>query len=139
MFVDPDGKDVRVYIQSKGLGHTFITTGEGTNTIIYSYGRYGEVYPISGMTSGIFSPRGEGILLKGSGKPAAKYLSAVLKEGEFSIYKVPNTEEGQVDNFYTNLYDNGTEPNKKNTKVKLDQKNINEYSLLNINCTTMSV
>ena len=34
MFVDPDGRDVRVYIQSKGLGHTFITTGEGTNTMI---------------------------------------------------------------------------------------------------------
>ena len=139
MFVDPDGEDVRVYIQSKGLGHTFVTTGNGKNTMLYSYGRYGAIYPISGMTSGILSPKGEGILLKGSGKPAAEYLSKVLKEGGVSIYQIPTAIDEQVDGYYNNLYNNGIDPQKPKNNLTLDQKRINEYSLLNTNCTTITI
>lgn len=136
---DPDGEDVRVYIQSKGLGHTFVTTGNGKNTMLYSYGRYGAIYPISGMTSGILSPKGEGILLKGSGKPAAEYLSKVLNEGGVSIYQIPIAIDEQVDGYYNNLYNNGIDPQKPKNNLTLDQKRINEYSLLNTNCTTITI
>ena len=37
MFVDPDGRVVRIYIESGIIGHTFVTTGEGSNTKVYTY------------------------------------------------------------------------------------------------------
>ncbi len=54
-FVDPDGEAPRLYIQKSGLGHTFVTTGEGVNTVVYSYGRYGALKETSGSTSGKFT------------------------------------------------------------------------------------
>ncbi len=38
---DYDGEETRVYVETNRLGHTFITTGKGTSTTVYSYGRYG--------------------------------------------------------------------------------------------------
>ena len=78
MFVDPDGRVVRIYIESGIIGHTFVTTGEGSNTKVYTYGRYGEFYPISsGITIGKYTPTGEGILAIGSGEQAADYLQYI--------------------------------------------------------------
>ena len=41
--IDVDGDSVRVYTETTsnyGLGHTWISTGEGENMVVYSYGRY---------------------------------------------------------------------------------------------------
>ena len=39
-FIDEKGESVVVYIETTGLGHAWIGTGNGENTTVYSYGRY---------------------------------------------------------------------------------------------------
>ena len=42
-FIDADGRLPRIYIERKGFEHAFVTVGNGDNTIVYTYGRYGEL------------------------------------------------------------------------------------------------
>jgi len=48
-FIDPDGREPRIYVETKGFGHAFetkgfghafVTVGTGDNTIVYTYGKY---------------------------------------------------------------------------------------------------
>jgi len=41
--IDPDGRELRLYVETKGLGHVFVRAGTGDNTVVYTYGRYGEL------------------------------------------------------------------------------------------------
>ena len=38
VLLDDDGNKTRIYIETHGLGHTFVTVGEGRNTVVYTYG-----------------------------------------------------------------------------------------------------
>jgi len=33
--VDPDGRTPRIYVETQGTRHTFVTVGEGKKTIVY--------------------------------------------------------------------------------------------------------
>ena len=61
-YIDFNGETPRVYIETNSFGHTFVTTGEGKNTIVYTYGRYGEV-KWNKSNSGSLSLSGEGVLI----------------------------------------------------------------------------
>lgn len=73
-YIDKDGQKTRIYISKNLPGHAFLTTGEGSNTIVYTYGRYGALNESSGQTSGGATPRGEGVFGRLS-KEAAYGLS----------------------------------------------------------------
>ncbi len=99
--IDPDGQKVRVYVQLNGLGHAFVSTGEGKDTKIYSYGRYGSLDGSSNtnITSGKYTPKGEGVLLIKTGEAAAHYLKSVRKEGNVCMYIIPDAEDSRVDEY----------------------------------------
>lgn len=42
-FIDLDGQIPRIHVHTKGFGHAFVSIGEGDNTVVYTYGRYGEL------------------------------------------------------------------------------------------------
>ena len=77
--IDPDGRWVRMYVETNGVGHTFITVGEGKNTIVYTYGRY-----LGGdkgkSSSNSFDPSGRGVMLKLTGQDAQKYITHETKD-----------------------------------------------------------
>ncbi|MDR1199206.1 MAG: DUF6443 domain-containing protein [Prevotellaceae bacterium] len=139
-FIDPDGKQPRIYVQSKGLGHVFVTVNKGKNTIIYSYGRYGSVGS-SGITSGRFTPMGEGVLYRKTGDEAQKYLSEVQSEGKFSIYTINGADDHAVANFYDEQWNNGTRPTDENKVSYTDEnaKVVDTYNLFDNNCVTKSI
>src|SRR5574344_960527 len=66
--IDSNGDSVRVYIETVKQGHAWITTREGVNTIVYSYGRYdGTTGSLS--QSGLSTiANGPGVLLRMTGK-----------------------------------------------------------------------
>src|SRR3982750_4585978 len=43
--IDWDGEEVRVYTETNGLGHAFVTVKTGKDVIVYTYGRYAGVSP----------------------------------------------------------------------------------------------
>ena len=139
--VDPDGKRPRIYIQGKGIGHVFITTGEGLNTRVYSYGRYGAVTGPLGLsiTSGRFSPRGEGVLFIGEGQVAADYMNKVVKEGQFVMYEFNIDNEEAINDHFISLFNSGDTPSsseKKESYLNLSYSVIDQYRLLSNNCVT---
>ena len=140
-FVDFDGRIPRLYIQKSGFGHAFVTVGEGKNTIVYTYGRYGAVYETSGSTSGKYTPTGEGVLQRLSGSDAASYLNHIHKEGKFEIYQISSANDDSVSSYFDILFEQGTPPSnpEKDTYNNPNAKVINTYSLLNINCVTTSL
>lgn len=139
--VDPDGKRPRIYIQGKGIGHVFITTGEGLNTRVYSYGRYGAVTGPLGLsiTSGRFSPRGEGVFFIGEGQVAADYMNKVVKEGQFVMYEFNIDNEEAINDHFISLFNSGDTPSsseKKESYLNLSYSVIDQYRLLSNNCVT---
>ena len=140
-FVDPDGRAPRLYIQKSGIGHAFITTGEGRNTIVYSYGRYGALDETSGSTSGKLTPKGEGVLLKYSGKDAIEYLSQVKTEGNIEIYHISSGSDEKTNSHFDAMFEGGTPPSNpdKESFNNPNAKVIDTYSLLENNCVTTSI
>ena len=139
--VDQDGKKPRIYVQKRGLGHAFITTGEGRETIVYTYGRYGSVYGISsGITSGNLTPVGEGVLGVLKGKNAASFLSEVLKEGDYDIFVLSEGSDERINNYISTMID-GTEgpsnPNKRTFNNEAFHV-VDTYSLLDNNCVSFT-
>lgn len=43
-YVDPQGDTVRVYTETGGAGHAWISVGEGKDMTVYSFGRYAGTY-----------------------------------------------------------------------------------------------
>ena len=122
-----------------GLGHAFITTGEGNNTTVYRYGRYGALYtPSSGITSGAFTPTGEGVLLILKNKSAASYLNDVREDGHIQIYELPNGIDENIDDHFQNKFNGGSSPTnpEKSTYNNPEARTIDTYNLFGNNCVT---
>ena len=139
-FLDNDGKKTRIYIETNGLGHSFVTIGEGGNTVVYTYGRYGALGSLGSVSHG-YTPNGEGVLIRKTGKEAIQYLNEEQKKGNLSIYTLENSNEQNVASFYDNKWKKGTAPtaSSKSTKNDPNARVINEYNLFNNNCTTTTI
>ena len=138
--VDPEGKKPRIYIQKGGICHAFLIVGEGKNTIIYSYGRYGAIYNSSSIGSGSFTMQGKGVMLRYTGEDAAIFLKGVIKE-DFDLFEINNNNDGIIAEYYDSKLDPKRRPNDSNKK-SYNSKNafvIDEYNLFDNNCVTTTI
>ena len=135
--IDPDGKKPRFYIETENLGHTFITIGEGKETVVYSYGRYGLLGSL-GSISGNCTPTGEGVLLRMTGNDAYKYLTNEISKKGITIFEIENAEDQMVASYYDELWRNGTQSTSSKEAAKQGLV-IDEYNLYTNNCTTKTI
>lgn len=145
---DPDGKKVRMYVETNGVGHTFITVGEGKKTVVYTYGRYlgGDKGKSSSNTS---DPTGRGVMLKLTGQDAQKYISHEIKDLKATAYIIKDANETKVQEHAEKVYESGREltkaeatqydSNTKKTGTSVDAKVVDQYNLIGNNCTTKSI
>lgn len=133
-YIDPDGKTPRVYIDLDKHGHAFITTGEGDDIILYTYGRSGGV-KIDFLHA--HCPIGEGVLAIMKGQDAIDYINDDCRKASTVIYEITNGSDEAVDNFFNALFESsdkipteGASAYKENTRV------IDTYVLWRNNCTT---
>ncbi len=137
-YVDPEGRKPRIYIQKHVniYGHVFVTTGENENTILYTYGRYGNTY---GSTIGNQHLRGDGVLKVMKGKYAQDYLKDVLLKGDVAIFIIAKASDQAVNQYYEDCLSKGREVG---PEVKKDYSRagiIDTYDFLINNCTTTSI
>ncbi|MCQ2115999.1 MAG: RHS repeat-associated core domain-containing protein, partial [Bacteroidales bacterium] len=140
MMVDDDGRKPRVYIETKGFGHAFLTTGEGHNLTIYTMGRTGNIPRLIKKIglSGV-SPVGEGVLSVLRGEDAKKYLSDRTSNGiHYSIFEFDG-DDSKVDEHFQSLFNNGTDPTGGISMNKEYAKVISEYVLFYNNCVTTTI
>jgi RHS repeat-associated protein len=141
--LDPDGREVTVFTETGGVGHTFVEINNGNHQVIISYGRY------AGGSSGHnwrgASPTGPGILIRIEGKANIdKFLAARAKSDptlKANVVSVPN-EEGAYKNLQTR-FDGGTAlTDKEKTTMAgsgIDTSNARQvegFNLFTNNCTT---
>jgi hypothetical protein len=147
-FVDPDGETPRIYVETKGIGHAFITTGEGKNTVIYTYGRY-----LGGdkgkSSSNSLDPSGRGVMIKLIGREAQRYIRHELKNKEAKSYEITDAKDNKVMEYLDNVFSSGrsftaeetnfynSNPNKFGTAN--DARVIDTYDLLNNNCVSKAI
>lgn len=138
VLLDDDGNKTRIYIETHGLGHTFVTVGEGRNTVVYTYGRYGAL-GCSGSVLHSFTPTGEGVLYRKTGKQAALYLNEEIEKVNLSIYTIEKGSDEKVADFFDKMWTNGYRPTEKKAKNDPNAKVVDEYDILDNNCTTKSI
>jgi RHS repeat-associated protein len=138
--IDPDGRVPRIYVNKSGIfGHVFITTGEGPKTTVYTYGRYGALYPVSsGLDFGKYTPTGEGVLLIHNGQRAKEFLEKTYSEGRISIYELKGGDDNLISRHFYELFNNGDRPSnpQKSSYDDPEARFIDKYNLFKNNCVT---
>jgi hypothetical protein len=121
IFVDPDGRQVTLYIHSGDNLHGHVAIN--VNGTVYSYGRYGEMDRItSGLT-------GEGILRTYSEKD---YLekSKTSTIAQFDL-KMSKAQEKSIEKYFQDKISSGT--------PKSGGYEIDKYNIRTNNCTTTTI
>ena len=131
--IDVKGDSVRVYIETVGLGHTCISAGEGDEMVVYTYGRYDHTYKGNALSDG------PGVLVRLSGDKAKEFNDYKQSEGKMSIFTLTDVKDNDIMNIANELFDSsGQLPSERSKRYAndTDAHIIDEYSLLNNNCTT---
>jgi RHS repeat-associated protein len=126
-FVDHDGKDpeqagggdppkVRVYTETNGTGHAFISVGEGKNMVVYSYGQ--------------FNPgTNEGLLFRFTGEKAMGYVNHQLNEKDAKVFEIKGADGAKVAGFFDEQFNKGEQSENKDLAKDGDVKKIDNYSI----------
>ena len=131
--IDVKGDSVRVYIETVGLGHTWISAGEGNEMVVYTYGRYDHTYKGNPLSNG------PGVLVRLSGDKAKEFNDYKQSEGKMSVFTLPDIKDNDIMNIANELFDSSKQlPSERSKRYANDPDAhiIDEYSLLNNNCTT---
>jgi len=137
--VDPDGRTPRIYVETQGTGHTFVTVGEGKNTVVYTYGRYGGLDKDKSSGRSL-SPTGEGVLVRLKGADALKFIVNEVKGKGAKIYEITNGDDKKVSKHFDSAFDSSDKkPTEGKYKDSGNARVVDQYNLLDNNCTTKSV
>ncbi|TAJ08110.1 RHS repeat-associated core domain-containing protein [Marinilabiliaceae bacterium JC017] len=141
MFIDWQGLETRVYTETTKFGHVFVTVGNGSNTVVYSYGRYGELGSAKGPLN-FTNTSGEGVLIKWTGQKAQDYISKNLNDYKASVFEISDANENDVANYFDGLLNSSDAVPERRKDKQVDgetSKVIDEYKLGSNNCTTKSI
>ncbi|MDO9184692.1 MAG: RHS repeat-associated core domain-containing protein [Bacteroidia bacterium] len=131
--VDWDGLELRIYTETKGTGHTFITVQDGDDVIVYTYGRFANSDASTGGATG------QGVLIRYTGDKAKDYIKSELYRMEAKAFQVDDADEKAVQNFMDAQYFGSSEsPNTGDEDIDKYGKIIDSYNLFGNNCTTIS-
>lgn len=131
--VDWDGLELRIYTETKGTGHTFITVKNKDDVIVYTYGRYAGGDAITGGTTG------KGVLIKYTGEKAKDFIKTELYRMEAEAFQIDDADETKVQTFMDAMYNASTEsPNTGDADIDTYGKVVDTYNLFGNNCTTKS-
>jgi len=138
-FIDVEGYKPRIYYEVQGLGHTFVTTGSGNTTTVYTYGRYGEVGKDKSSARST-TPIGEGVLIILKGQDAKNFIEDQINIRKAVVYEFATGSDTKVDKFFQDKF-NSSEKIPTTGQYAGDEKArvIDKYNLATNNCTTLSI
>ena len=137
--IDVNGDSVRVHVETKDFGHSWISVGEGNNRVVYSYGRFNGTYKgQKSIHSSNSAGNGDGVLLRMAGEEANNYMSEkeALSMSSFVITDIEDSKTLRVldEIFYSSkkMPDNSDSKYFNNPSAHI----IDSYKLTSNNCTT---
>jgi len=145
--VDPDGLTPRIYVETNGVGHAFVSVEIKGKLIVYTYGRYlGGDKNKSAFNS--LDPTGKGVLIRLTGEDAANYIRDKVERMNASVYEFSDASDEKVMQYYEDLFSSGTKLNDREARLYNDNPRnygssddarvIDRYSILSNNCVTKS-
>lgn len=135
LYTDPTGDTVRVYTETSAAGHAWLSTGEGKNMTVYSYGRYERTYP---EWHGINTlANGPGVLLRLTGEDATAYNQKKFDQTGATVFQVLDVADETVQNEMDSRF-NSSDKSPEKGRYKDDPRAhvVGDYKLLSNNCTT---
>jgi RHS repeat-associated protein len=147
-FIDYNGLIPRIYVETQGVGHAFISVGEGKNTTVYTYGRYlgGDKEKSS---SNSLDPSGRGVMIKLTGNDAQSYIRHELKDMKAKAYEIKDASDKKIQEHNDKAMNEGRKLTESEAKqydskqnkygTSSDAKVVDQYDLLNNNCATKTV
>ncbi len=137
-YVDPNGDSVRVYTETSGVGHSWISTGEGDQITIYTFGRYaGTEEKWHGINS---LSNGPGVLVKLEGKDALNYNKSKTEITDVSVFTVQDVNEEQVISSLNTKFNLSSETPTIGTYANDSRARvIGNYDVVKNNCVTFVV
>lgn len=135
MNIDPNGDTVRVYTETSGEGHAWISVGEGKDMVVFTFGRYAGTYE---EWHGInMLSNGPGVMLKLTGADAVAYIMEKLNKTGMTVFNVLDvTDEAVYKNLNTKFNSSTQTPTQGKYKGNPNAHVIGNYKLLSNNCTT---
>ena len=140
--IDINGDSVRVYTETTsnyGLGHAWISAGEGDNMIVYTYGRYdGTNKGPDGSFNSLAN--GPGVLARFKGEDALFYNKEKRQSTEVSTFTIPDISDSELINVLDEkFYSSNNRPSNPNMEY-YDSPNarvVDQYDIFNNNCAVM--
>ena len=138
-FVDPDGREPRIYVETQGFGHAFVTVGIGDETIVYTYGRYGELGKNKSSARST-TPTGEGVLIRLTGNDAKNFIQEQMLSNEAVAFEFINGSDKLVTNHFEEIFNNSDKiPTVGKYAGDERARLVDTYNLFTNNCVTTSV
>ena len=133
--IDPRGDTVRVYTETSGVGHAWLSVGEGENMTVYTYGRYAGT---DEKSTGINTlSNGPGVLVKLGGEDAKAYNDKKAETTGSEVFQVLDVKDEDVAKVMDNAFSSSdVMPSKGEYKDDPRARVIDEYSITDNNCAT---
>ena len=138
-YIDPDGREPRLYVETQGFGHAFVTTRTGNNTTVYTYGRYGELGKDKSSARST-TPTGEGVLIRLTGDEAKSFIQdQITNKGAVAFEFTKGSDEAVMKHFDDKLNSSDKSPTTGKYAGNENAKVVDTYNVLTNNCVTVSV
>lgn len=109
------------------------------NLTVYTYGRYAELGKDKGSLNST-NLTGQGVLIILKGERAIEFVAKYVNEYGANVYDVKDADAEKVDEYFTTRFESSAlMPETGAYKDDPDARVIDEYNLLDNNCTTISI
>ena len=144
LYIDDNGKETKVGIETIKLGHTFLVV-QNERLVVYTYGRFLEGDKHKKHFS-FTDPTGLGVLLRLEGKEALAYINKETNKYGARYYAVRDVDDSKILKYMDSQFYGGRELSLNEKKIMANKgfnpnsaRVIDKYNLIENNCTTKSV
>jgi hypothetical protein len=129
---------VKIWVETKGLGHVWISVGTNENLVVYSYGNYAAADGSSANLKAMLPARG--VMLRLEGAEASDYINKKIIHSGASAYWVQDAMGVDVRNYCDSLFNSSQDmPQKGHYKLFKGARMVSTYKLLRYNCTIFAI
>jgi hypothetical protein len=129
---------VKIWVETAGLGHVWVSVGADDNLVVYSYGNYAAAEGASANLKAMMPSRG--VMLRLEGAEATDYIQKKITHSGASAYLVQDVTGEDVRHYCDSLFETSKEmPKTGKYKRFKGARMVLKYKLLRYNCTTFAI
>jgi hypothetical protein len=129
---------VKIWVETAGLGHVWLSVGSDENLTVYSYGNYAAAAGASANLKAMLPSRG--VMLRLKGAEANDFIQQKIVHSGASAYLVQDVIGEDVRQYCDSLFFSSQETPKTGKYKRFNgARMVLKYNLLRYNCTTFAI